>query len=364
MNTWPKIKKTQNHGIDCYMVDARIAGKGERKFFPTKATAEGFAQTCRNRRLNEGSGGFDDKRLRAFGWSVTDAINFALAHLEKIGSSKPMDKVVEWVLEDRKPHVVASRFSDLKTRLGKFRDAVGAETFVAKVSYEMINDFLDTIPNASTRNDYRKEIILLWGEAYSKGWVLEPFDKKKAKRAPELEKARIVLSVDEAERLMDSSEDEEVRALNALVLFAGCRVEEVEKMDWRHIEFEHGHINITAEISKVRTERFAPINDTLRSWLAPIAKKKGAIVTRELKYAFRKVWKRAGIYPWPQDAHRHSFISYHRQLHGDTMTALNAGTSERIIKKHYKRPVTTKAAEAFFALRPKTSGKIISIAAA
>ena len=135
-------------------------------------------------------------------------------------------------------------------------------------------------------------------------------------------------------------------------------------MDWRHIEFEHGHINITAEISKVRTERFAPINDTLRSWLAPIAKKKGAIVTRELKYAFRKVWKRAGIYPWPQDAHRHSFISYHRQLHGDTMTALNAGTSERIIKKHYKRPVTTKAAEAYFALRPKTSGKIISIAAA
>ena len=172
------------------------------------------------------------------------------------------------------------------------------------------------------------------------------------------------MSVDEAERLMDSSEDEEVRALNALVLFAGCRREEVEKMDWRHIDFENGHINITAEISKVRTERFAPINDTLRAWLAPIAEKKGQIVTRGLKKAFQKVWQRAGLYPWPQDAHRHSFISYHRQLHGDTMTALNAGTSERIIKKHYKRPVTTKSAEAFFALRPKTSGKIISIAAA
>jgi hypothetical protein len=66
----------------------------------------------------------------------------------------------------------------------------------------------------------------------------------------------------------------------------------------------------------------------------------------------RATWKAAGIYPWPQDAHRHSFISYRRQLVGDSKTALEAGTSERIIKRHYKRPVTDADAKAFFEITP------------
>jgi integrase len=232
--------------------------------------------------------------------------------------------------------------------------------------------------------------VQLWGWAAMKprNWTTLELNKRNLPRAKEPEKARIILSVEQAAELMKASTDPEVRALNAMVLFAGARVEEVEKLDWSDVDFKAGHINITAENSKVNAERFAPMSDTLKAWLkglpeaaaarrderAAAAREKGKtvdpealaknpIVTRVLMHVLRDAWKRAKIYPWPQDAHRHSFISYRRQLVGDWQTALDAGTSEKIIKKHYKRPVTKDDAERFFNIRPAASaaGKVVAI---
>ena len=139
----------------------------------------------------------------------------------------------------------------------------------------------------------------------------------------------------------------------------------MEKLDWSAVNFRTGHIEVSAEVSKVSRERFAPITENLRAWLLPLAKKKGRIVSRVLMHGLRKTWKRADLYPWPQDAHRHSFISYRRRIIGDAQTAIEAGTSETIIKRHYKRPVTLEDAERFFAIAPVTAGseKIVAITA-
>jgi integrase len=363
---WPQVKQVKNHKAIRFMVDARFEGQGKRKFFPTKREAEGFAQVCRLRRHSEGVSGFAEKDLKTFGWSVTDAIKFALDHLRRQSASISVSKAVEHLADfkEKNSRVGKTRLDDIKNRLKKFTEAVGAETKIALVTTEKIGSFLATIPTASTRNDYRKEIVMLWRFAKSKGWVAELLDKHLVPRAAEAEKARIILSVDQAAALMLHSTDNDIRALNALILFGGCRREEVEKMNWSHIDFENGHINITAEISKVRTERFAPINDTLKAWLLTIKKRKGAIVSRNLMRPLRKVWEAAGVYPWPQDAHRHSFISYRRTQVGDAITALEAGTSESIIKRHYKRPVSKEAAERFFAILPAERGKVIPITAA
>ena len=112
-----------------------------------------------------------------------------------------------------------------------------------------------------------------------------------------------------------------------------------------------------------RANLTAPMPDNLRAWLMPIAKKRGPIVSRILMRALRGTWKRAGLYPWPQDAHRHSFISYRRRLIGDAQTALDAGTSETIIKRHYKRPVTKDDAERYFAIRPAVDAESCKILA-
>lgn len=354
--TWPQIRRASNHGKIVFVVDARRAGKGERKFFDTKSEAEGFAQTQRIRRINEGNAAFDDARLAKYGWTVAKAIEFAIEHLERQNASVDIADAVKGLVAYKTGRVGKTRLGDIKNRLARFVDHFPKRT-ISTITAEDINAFLETIPHPATRNDYRKEIVMLWAFSLSKKWVAEKINKYQVERAPEPDKARTILTIDQTVRLMVASVDDDIRALNALVLFGGCRREEVEKLDWSNINFKTGHIEISAEISKVNRERFAPIPSNLRSWLRPIAKKSGPIVSRILMHALRETWKRAVLYPWPQDAHRHSFISYRRRIIGDAETALDAGTSEKIIKKHYKRPTTKAQAKRYFSIRPVGVGR-------
>jgi integrase len=266
------------------------------------------------------------------------------------------------LLDFKRDRVGETRLSDIENRLLKFCSACEGKT-VAQITDEDINAFLSSIPHPATRNDYRKEIVMLWHFCRSKKWVSESLDKTQVPRHPEPEKRRTILTIEQTVHLMEASIDPEICALNAMILFGGIRREEAEKLDWSAVNFKTGHIEISAEVSKVARERFAPMPDNLRDWLLPLAKKEGPIVSRNLMHALRKTWKRARLYPWPQDAHRHSFISYRRRLIGDAQTALDAGTSETIIKKHYKRPVTLEDAQQYFDIRPASedAGKIVAL---
>jgi integrase len=379
-NLWPVVRR--NESKNRWSVDTRTGTDGTtgcRRFFETMEEAETFAMQERAQRANEGRAAYDNSELKQFGWSVADAIKFALDHLRQQEQSVPLAEAVTQFLAFKKPRVGARRLLDMNQRLDKIATALGPEP-LCHFTADDLNQYLETIPHPATRNDYRKEIIALWRYARSKPrvWTTLALDNLTLPRAKEPDKARVILNVEQAANLMKASTDPEARALNAMVLFGGVRVEEVEKLDWSDVDFKTGHINITAEISKVNTERFAPMSDNLKAWLAGMAEaaaerrdekarlarekgkvispetlKKNPVVTRLLMHVLRDTWKRAGIYPWPQDAHRHSFISYRRQLVGDSKTALEAGTSEKIIKRHYKRPVTTEDAEAFFAIMPQ-----------
>jgi hypothetical protein len=78
---WPKISTVLKKGTPTIMVDARIGGKGTRRFFHTKREAEEWAQLQRARRQNQGDS--DDKELASYGLTVSDAIKFTLKHYRK-----------------------------------------------------------------------------------------------------------------------------------------------------------------------------------------------------------------------------------------------------------------------------------------
>jgi integrase len=362
---WPKLKEVTKNGHRMIMADARIGGRGERRFFFTKKAAETWAQIQRVKRENDGTRAFDDRELAKFGLTVADAIKFTLAHYRQQAESKPIKDAIAALVEFKRDRVGRIRISDIENRLARFVEACGQKT-MAQVTPEDINAFLAEIPHPTTRNDYRKEIIMLWHFCRARKWVAESLDKTHVPREAEPEKGRVILTVDQAARLMEASTDPDICALNAMILFGGLRREEVEKLDWSAVDFKTGHINVSAEVSKVARERYAPMPDNLRDWLLPLAQKRGPIVSRVLMHALRATWKRAGLYPWPQDAHRHSFISYRRRIIGDAQTALDAGTSETIIKRHYKRPVTVDDSQHFFSIRPASeasSGKVVQMTA-
>ena len=357
--SWPFINhRTYPSGATAWVVDARTKFGGVRKSFPTKMEAETFAQLEKIKRENAGTAAFDDTELSKYGWTVPKAIEFALTHLRQLAASKPIAEAVDALIEFKRGKVGSIRLADIQQRLKKFTTfCIGKN--IAEITPDEIGKFLDTIPHPTTRNDHRKEIVMLWhfAKGKSRRWVQSAMDKNDIPRLKEPEKSRTILTVDQATQLMTASVDDDIRALNAMVLFAGVRRDEVQKLDWSNVDFKTGHIQITGAVSKVSTERFAPMSENLIKWLKPISKTSGPIINRKLMHPLRRTWKKAGLMPWPADAHRHSFISYRRELVGDSMTAKEAGTSETIIKKHYKRPVTKADATKFFKISPQSVKK-------
>jgi hypothetical protein len=105
------------------MVDARIGGRGERRFFATKALEE-WAQRQRVKRQNEGDGAFDEQELSVFGWSSKDAISFALNHLRRSRASVPIETAVSQLLEAKQGAGRSERYlQDVRIHLGRLVSA-------------------------------------------------------------------------------------------------------------------------------------------------------------------------------------------------------------------------------------------------
>jgi hypothetical protein len=63
---------------------------------------------------------------------------------------------------------------------------------------------------------------------------------------------------------------------------------------------------------------------------------------------------RAVAVPWPHNATRHSFVSYHlAQFQNAGKTALDAGHTEQMLFAHYREIVQPAAAAEFWAIRPQ-----------
>ena len=146
----------------------------------------------------------------------------------------------------------------------------------------------------------------------------------------------------------------------ALAYFAGIRPStdqgELAKLSVREdelINLTTGRIMLPADMTKTKDSRPIVISDNLNAWLQ--AYKDLPIVPVNLKNDYQKIRSKFGL---QNDETRHSFISYHVALHrsiGDT--ALQAGNSERMIKKHYLDHHSKEEGQAFFSIYPnkKTS---------
>jgi integrase len=95
----------------------------------------------------------------------------------------------------------------------------------------------------------------------------------------------------------------------------------------------------------------------LLAWLLPHRKAAGPISfakDSDYRSKFDRVKDAAGIDPWPSNALRHSFGSYHLARYNDAnKTALLMGhRSTDVLFNHYRNLVKAEAAEQFWTLAP------------
>jgi integrase len=151
----------------------------------------------------------------------------------------------------------------------------------------------------------------------------------------------------------------------AIGLFAGLRRAEIERLDWSEIDFESGHIEVTAEKSKSKiANRFITMQPNLREWLLPFRKLKGSVAPQdrfEFRRLFEQVRKDAGIDEWPDNALRHSFASYHVAHFKDAKgLALEMGhTDSGMLFNHYRALVRPNEAERYWNIRPAQTTNVV-----
>src|SRR4029453_5904841 len=177
-----------------------------------------------------------------------------------------------------------------------------------------------------------------------------------------------ILTVEQATALLVNASPEIVPYI-AIGLFAGVRRAEIERLDWSEIDFDGGHIEVTAEKSKSNiANRFITIQPNLREWLLPARKLRGNVTPQnrfEFWRALKKARAAAGITEWPDNALRHSFASYHVAHFKDAKAlALEMGhTDSGMLFNHYRALVKPNDAERYWNIRPAGTERIVPLMA-
>ena len=361
-----------------WFVEGRENGKRSRKFFKTKAEAKTYADLKNNELLNRGIEHAEfptalrvmaqecADRLRPFGKTLKDASDFFLTHLKASEKScTAIHLVKELVAAKEKDGASVRHVGDLRVRLNKFAEKFDGQ-MVATITSGEIDDWLRSLDVAPvTRNNFRRLVVLMFNFAVGRGYTSSnPAEKTAKARQPKAKPG--ILSVEQASALISRAAPE-ILSYIAIGLFAGLRRAEIERLDWSEIDFESGHIEVTAEKSKSKVgNRFITMQPNLRKWLLPHRKLKGNVTPQdrfEFRQLFEQARKDAGINEWPDNALRHSFASYHVAKFRDAKgLALEMGhTDSGMLFNHYRALVKQNEAERYWSIRPVTTANVVTM---
>jgi integrase len=364
-----------------YVVEGRENGKRSRKFFDTKAQAAAFADLKNIEVHNHGveHAEFDSRlrdmaqscadQLKPFGRTLQDATMHFIAHLQAIEKSCTVAALMDEVIAKKTTECRHGRpasgdyLVDLNVRLGRFKKQFG-NRMAATITSEEIDDWLSGLKDERTgqnlsrlsRSNYARALGVAFAYAqkrrYSTGNPVKEIDKPKGDIKPG------ILTIEQIVRLLDAASPE-ILPYFAIGAFAGLRASEIERLDWRDIDFEENEIAVNSE-SKTG-ERHVDMLPNLREWLLPLRKHSGKITPTNFRRYFDEARETAGV-TWPTNSLRHSFASHHLKHFGnDAQTKLQMGhwRDSTTLFAHYRRAVTRRNAERYWNIRPTVTEKIV-----
>jgi integrase len=348
----------------------------KRRYFDKKIEAQGFIEIVqtdlRNHGLKAMVMGDEDRRafadheaiLSRYGKTLRNALEFYTAHLERTERSCSVDELIDrYLTRAMKRKLSSEHRANLEGRLNRFATEFGKGP-VSGIDGDEIQSWLDGLGVAPlTMKHYRAALHALFEEGVrAKVCIENPVGRTVVPKAAPSETK--ILTVDQAHSLLVNVRDD-ARNIIAIALFAGLRKAELIRLEWTEVDLMRGHILVTAQNAKSAKRRYVEISDNLKAWLVPEDGKLKIIASPQVyRKRLEEAARKSGIDPWPNNALRHSFASYHLALREDSgKTAFQLGhSSSSIVFQHYRQLVGKKEAEQYFDIRPEAGEKIISMA--
>lgn len=354
-------------------------GKRERSYYETKEAAEVAEQIKKVEVENLGWRALqiDDRlrlealdareKLEPYGVSITAVV---AEYIRRRGSaSVTVDQIAEKFIASRSKLQRSEKHLDSLRRLFiRFGESFPTERLSDLTSDQVEGWLHDLKVGPVTVNTYRSLLHSLFEFGVRK--KLCPENPVKAVERMTVKANEVgILTPAQLWNLLEIS-DADVRATIALGAFAGIRPEEITRLTWEEVSLERGHITVTAAKSKTAQHRYVKILPCLEAWLRPLIgsgpiqgdnfRRRYDETRRLAGFALRGNQRRRhdedkGLVPWPHDALRHSFASYHlAKFQNAPALALELGhQSNALIFSNYRRRVTELEANEYFNLVPQ-----------
>ena len=133
------------------------------------------------------------------------------------------------------------------------------------------------------------------------------------------------------------------------------------------VDEEKQTVEIPEDIAKKHRFRYVDIPDNAVMWLRHFGlKATGPIRAKNHRKLVELSRDQAGIKKWPKNAMRHSFASYHFELHGDSKKTSNelGHRGEDLLFSHYRSLTKKGSGSQYFSIFPaKTESNITQIPA-
>lgn len=262
----------------------------------------------------------------------------------------------------RKAKIVQRRplsVHNLAWRTARFEKAFG-KSIASEIRTEEIRVWLATLGKLSpvSLNNYRRALHAMFAFAASEGYcIANPVAKIPLFDVPE--KSPSILTVEQAESLVRCAATSNPKlgllGFITLGLFAGLRRAEIERLDWFALKRERRMVTVDGSIAKSGSIRNVSLTENALVWLNLCSATSGRVAPPNLNYRLRRLRVLAGIHTWDGNELRHSFASYHFDLHQNgplTSAQLGHTSGCQLLFQHYRSLVQPGEGLRFFQIRP------------
>ena len=281
--------------------------------------------------------------------------------------------VAEFIADRRSAGCSPVHLNDLEIRLGQFSKAFVvpmngvSAPLVQQWIYGLMNQKTKKTTAPRTKENMLRQITSLFNFARRQKYVAAELALELSEiSTPRKQQAPIGIYAPGDMRAMLAAADDAIIPALAIAAFAGLRLAEVSRLDWREIRLAEKLIVVGAENAKTAARRLVPISDNLAAWLAPHAKPFGPLnpceehlenVGNALGDRFERAAVRAKV-TWKRNGFRHSYISYRVATLKDVpAVALECGNSPQVIFSNYRALATDAEAKAWFSILPPKQGE-------
>lgn len=359
-----KLRRVSKNGKDAWIVDFYDGPQRHRRFFKRRIDADVFLHAKRV----ELEGGpvapaMSRQEAAEFAWSVRRCRELGVGlrrvvseweNLRSPNESVGLGAAVDALLAvKRAARLRPTYLGSLAQVLRAFAQGREAQP-VASVDAAQVESWLDGRGyGPSSRPGVLGRLGSLFSFALRRRWIRENplrfVERVKIERKP-----AVILSVRQARRVMRHAArcmPDFIPGL-ALMLFAGVRPAETERLGWSAVKGDVLHLDAAA--SKVRARRLVHLSDNCRAWL----ELGGRLPVRNRRDLLHRLAGVLGLARWPVDVLRHSAASYMLARDRDAArVALELGNSPATLFAHYRELVGEREAAIFWRIVPAHGGR-------